>query len=542
MTSESGRLRVNLRIQEEGWRPDYPYDTEEAKEENAARDENDLGKPKKSLPNVDMSRHHIIPWEFIKVCWNQTAEAYYRDDDVKVPRQLQKFLKLLGSTIDDLKFRPPPRPEVREELKKLVDALRRKTVCHDPDTENLKGAFELLATMLCWTPGNLVTGPTWSGEDWNKKRVKGFRIDDPGDSIEPHLGDTIKDPVASAAIRRIKQPVEMIVLNGERENPDLQGHLELFYRHLGTLSVQGGKYLPQSVQEADWRHIEPGTVCRLPGGSFLRTAAGIAAAEKAPNLVNGTGRVLREVMTRRQMKARRALALSVQEGSQERSPAQRGDLDTSVRIGGTEFTLRTVTKSALRTERRLAVTGVDMGKVLQCIAEQRNRLIPDKASGSLDVPDFVRSLKLQQLSVVAEAGPGGWEAWQFTAAAEAALAGVTVDMAIYLECIKGAHFGLGALFACQDKTDKDALPMYFGGDFSKSGPDWELGARGGPYDLSGLVRALGINAEHLPPELAKLIPETVEAELRCRFTSTGTELLVMAGTAHVQVAVVGLSG
>ncbi|XED76339.1 hypothetical protein AB8O64_35675 (plasmid) [Streptomyces sp. QH1-20] len=511
-------------------RSTYPYLTDDARAQMKARRENDLNTNETTLPNVEMARHHIVPLQMIKKVWDGMIERFYKDDAAKVPTYLSNgYFLYLHSLVGALPFNPALPPESLKALKDVLMALAKKNVYHADDGPVLPG-FSPLCDIICWTPGNLVIGPERFPGSYNAPNDrKSGRADDPNERIEQHLDAAIADGARRDAARRFKRATQWN-LDGNTTPRGGQDFTEFFFVNLRALSVENGIYLPHDVRDDVWERIPPNYSFMLPAGDHLLSpTAQFSRLDCRPLWCrNKTGRTLRQVQGR-------IPPMPPKGFDPPTGPLPEvKEIDASIKIDGVFIDLQSVVDDDYRKLRRGSVTGVRMGPLLEWIG--------GKWVEKLELPDFVAKLGLDRLSVVAESGPGGWESWQFGLAVGTEIAGVTMDMILYVEYVKGASFGLAASVALKGKTTGDAGPLVFSGDFSKSGSEWELGVSGGPLLFTDLAAALPIKVDDLPTEVRALIPELQQVGIRFRFSASGTDMVVTARANRVEIALATLSG
>ncbi|MFI2030512.1 hypothetical protein [Streptomyces buecherae] len=517
MSAHDGRKNVNLSFV--GRRPAFPYRTTAGTDQVKSRDEENLGTLKEEPPYAAMTQHHIMPWKAIKDAWARTISSFYCDDDTPIPRYLQKFLTFLENEVQALDFEPALRNGGKE-VKDLLRALRQKTVYHDEGGPYFKEEVEVLRQMMCWSSGNLIVGPGSPGKGYSygTSTKYAFRVDDPSDEMEPDLGERALDPLLRREFKSVRTAVKAISAGAVGLD-----HLSQFYQSMQVLSSHRTRKLPQAVRDSDWRKINPDELFVPSVGSNLMTGPAKSRAIFG-RLKNNSGRILREVTGR---------ATGQEAALPDIGSATVPTLDGSITIDGTKITLDVVSEDAFHVRRRGTATGIRVDALLKWAA--------DRWGQSPEVPPFVRGLELRRLTVTAEGVRGG-EIWQFAIATRTDLAGVATETVLYLEYVKGKGFSLGALVACRDTADQESPPLYFCGDFSKAGADWQLRASGGPYDVDRLARALGIALSELPAEVAALVPRSVAVEIRCSFTSTGGAMTVAATVGRLHVAIASLSG
>lgn len=148
-------------------RPDPPY--------------NDLDRYKPNLKEhqrhkggdylVEMTRHHIIPYNRLRDFWNTMLD---RGDFIPVAKRL---LTTLESNVEDyqMNIKPTELNQVRGLLRKIVDGQIR----HDRGSDKRPDGFDGLAQIYGWLPGNLFIGPKAGSEDYNRAPQ-----DDPGSNFE----------------------------------------------------------------------------------------------------------------------------------------------------------------------------------------------------------------------------------------------------------------------------------------------------------------------------------------------------------------------
>jgi hypothetical protein len=510
-------------------RSTYPYNTTDAQAQMTARRESDLNTNGPALPNVDMARHHIVPLNIIKKTWDGMIKEFYNDDAVKVPKYLSDgYFSYLHSIAGGIDFSPGLPAEDLDALKNLLLALAHKTIYHAADGPVPQGLYPL-CDIICWTPGNLVIGPQpFPGQYDSTTTNKSGRVDDPEDMIEPDLDVAVTDAARRNALRRFRYAAQWKA-DGKPSRGD-QDFTEFFFVNLRALSIGNGIYLPQAVKDDVWERIPPGDAFMVSAGDHLRSKAARLTQKTYSALWrrNETGRILRQVKERIHPKPPNEF--DVPAGA---LPEVK-DIDASITIGDVPINLSSIIDDDDRKLRRASVTGVGMGSLLKWIGE--------KWTEKLELPDFVAKLELDQLSVVAESGPGGWESWQFALAVGTEIAGVATDMILYVEYVKGISFGLAASVALKGKTAGDTGPLIFNGDFSKSGSEWELGVSGGPFTFTDLTKALQIKNDDLPPEVKALIPDLQQVGICFRFSPSGTDMAVTVTTDKVEIALATLSG
>ncbi|MGD3109517.1 hypothetical protein [Streptomyces sp. YGL11-2] len=469
-----------------------------------------------------MTRHHLIPWNVLRDSWNNMAKRYYGTQGKGgVPKGVMNYLKVLRGSVAELPFNPELTPEEKRELRDLLQGLIAGEVEHQEGGTDLKMGVEKLTEMICWTSGNLIIGPS------GPSGLEGvaYRVDDPGENIEPDLGRRLQNPDCLTAAEELKK-IASVTTGGTGGDAEFG----TFFSHLRTLSLRVAGDYPQGVREQDWRHIARGGHFLPSNGSGLITKNSKEAVKKHQGtLVNNTGMILRQVEGRGV-----PVTIGLEVEPVAVSAIRVADIDPVVKIGEKTFLLEVVAEDLFHKQWSVSATGIKMSDVLDWASGKWK-------SSPFEVPDFVRKLELRQLTVKAETAHD-FEAWQVCVGTQSVIAGVDMSMVFYLEYVKKGGFGLGALVSCVDGSSGNATPLCFSGDFSKDVHGWQFEATGGPFSVAALVRALGVKSEDLPPELTQLLPDKAEAELRCRFTETGAELAASVKAGNLQTTVACLKG
>ncbi|MFI1830573.1 hypothetical protein ACH41E_29650 [Streptomyces sp. NPDC020412] len=515
-------------------RPNFPYGTEDSRVLMEAREEGNLD-IHAAAGRVSMARHHIVPLNTIAQIWNEIIDQYYGNNTKSPPEKFVKYLESLRKSIPELCkepsiFQPALGEEDKRQAREVLTGMMAKSIYHGGaagDNNPFSMGLSVVFAMICWTPGNLVLGPqSGLNINWLLGQVRALRVDDPENSFEPHLPARVKGPRKQQVLNAV---------DAARMAADGAGDPQNFFACFQKLSASRKFYLPQDIGEKDWERIAEGEWVVPPIAENLRALPRndylYKEAVKTTAIRNGTGRILRQVTDRKRLDYGNIFPTV----PQELPDVPPGLLPSEIIIEGVPpIKLEPLADSPYRKAGRGSVTDVPMGKFIAWAA--------DKWSNDLDLPDFISSLELRKLSVTVETGPQGWETWQCALAVELTFAGITTEVIIYVEYLKGLKVALGAFFSLQDTSEPSVEPIYFGGELSKDGPDWQLRATGGPVGFPSLCGALGIKTDDLSPELLELVPDVVGAELVCRFRKTGADLIVEVKTGLAQLVVACLSG
>ncbi|GAA3284164.1 hypothetical protein [Streptomyces lavendulae] len=136
------------------------------------------------------------------------------------------------------------------------------------------------------------------------------------------------------------------------------------------------------------------------------------------------------------------------------------------------------------------------------------------------IPDSLRSLRLRNLTLEVESGPGA-NRWHFTVAAEDHFGESRAVLLIHLDRSTATNSGspsnsfeLSAEVTFEVQSGSDVARMWFEGEIAKTGNSWELNASwesDTPLPLFDLFDALGLSAA---ASLRDFLPAALQPELR----------------------------
>lgn len=116
---------------------------------------------------VEVTRHHIVPFNQLRSLWNGMAERQY----------LTKSITPLRNSMDTL-LSAPTNPNgiqltqiEKNQVIQLLNDILSKKIEHDPNAQGSPDGWDSFQQVYTWIPGNLFIGPS-------------VRSDDPGEGFE----------------------------------------------------------------------------------------------------------------------------------------------------------------------------------------------------------------------------------------------------------------------------------------------------------------------------------------------------------------------
>lgn len=482
-----------------------------------SRDPEDFKKEKAAPPNVNMMRHHQYPDSNLRACWNRTIDVCYQNNDIQPGDNLKESLQAMIDFVEQHYGLWDRGLSNKDEVIKVLTQMQKKEVYHDPGAERKSELIESLWQIVTWPPANIIIGPKAYAKGDTQKVG---RTDDPSDGNEEGLVKKLDNETAMSAIEGIYNSGKAL-LEGVADLTKVEN----YYKDLKVLLAEGVKNPTfQDVKNSDWiKDVEPGYLY-VPDAEAAKIKPDGGPPGDKKWYKNLTVYPLFRVQgTEARWKPKKPQSFrgeqSVPSGDRNLSEA---DTD-SITIDGQEISLYvtyTADDGSAAVYREGSADNIHMGPLLAYIGEQW---------AGLAVPDFLGGLDLRRLTVQTVSAPGILDWWRFSLAVETTLNSVPVEMIFSVdhEADYGYSFEAFLIFWNGDE------PTYFRGDYSKSGPVWEIDASmnmGTPVPLTQLAKSLGIPIGGIPDGLDSLVPEISEAAFLYRSGTDG----IIAVTAQTE--------
>ncbi|MFK0202604.1 hypothetical protein [Streptomyces lavendulae] len=465
------------------------------------RDANNLNNRSPGPNSVDLGRHHIIDLSSLKQAWDKLIEIEYNKQGSELKEELAKLCDAIGVNCDRYAGSGDgtPTPDSPGMPSNEVEALRdfvgnfRTAYEHDPSESLRPPGWDELIAAFSWIPGNILTGP-----------LNAHRFDDPDkpkNTPRAKFEDYCGIVVGPDEYRRFSSAFDS--MNRYRlnpKNPKFAAEGKAFLR--AYTEIASGRDRAWPLKNSDWVKFSGGRCYGLehpgvqPKGCDKPFTGQVANAGPGDRIEIGDSVLVLELWD---------------------------DDEGSITLGASAENIR-------------------MGDFIDWVVDQWG-------AGS-DIPQDLKNLVLEQITLEIYTSPGSVDYWRFTVATEIQAGGASAPILIRFDYgdngTGSATFSLSAEVGFLAGNDDESPRFWFNGGITKTGNSWSLNASlesDTPISLFDLADSLGVPGADT---LRDLLPSALRPELRSVSLLYGPDTGFVVGvrleTVSVTLASVPVSG